>query len=147
MRSLICPISPLRVNENVVRVTALLIVALSVAYIFTASPYIVLLLAVDFFIRAFTTLSYSPLSWIATQINRLLRLPVVRTDKAKKIFSARIGFLFALAILVLSYVNFPASVIVSAVLIGFATLECLLNICVGCLVYTYFVFPYFSPKA
>lgn len=90
--------------------TALLF-ALAVAYIFTASPYIVLLLAVDFFIRAFTTLAYSPLSWIATQINRLLQLPVVKTDKAKKIFSARIGFLFALAILLLSYVNFPASVI------------------------------------
>ena len=147
MRGLICPVSPLRVNENVVRVTALLIVALAVAYIFTASPYIVLLLAVDFYIRAFTTLPYSPLSWIATQINRVLRLPVIKTDKAKKIFSARIGFLFALAILLLSYVHFPASVIVSVVLMSFATLECVLNICVGCLVYTYFVFPYFSPKA
>lgn len=146
MRSLICPISPLRVDENVVRVTAFLIASLSLLYILTGSPYLILLLVVDFYIRAFTLLKYSPLSWLAVQINGLLKLPVVQTDKAKKIFAARVGFLFAVAILVLSFLHFPSSVAVSSILIVFALLEALLNICVGCLVYTYLVFPYFQPK-
>lgn len=146
MRGLICPISPLRVNENVVRVTAFLIASLSLLYIFTGSPYIVLLLVIDFFIRAFTSLKYSPLSWVAAQINRGLNLPVVQTDKAKKIFAARVGFLFAVSILLLGFLHFPSSVVVSSILIVFALLESVLNICVGCLVYTYLVFPYFQPK-
>jgi hypothetical protein len=147
MRNLICPISPLRVNENVVRVTALLIALLVVLYIFTSSPLIILLLIVDFYIRGFTHLKYSPLSWLAAQIRTGFHLPEVMTDKAKKIFSARVGFLFSLAILVLYYVHPLSSVIVAVVLMGFALLESIFNICVGCLVYTYFVFPLYHPKA
>ncbi len=146
MRSIICPISPLRVNENVVRVTALLIAVLVALSIFTSSPYIMLFLITDFYIRAFTSMKFSPLSWVATQFNRALRLPTVMTDKAKKIFSARVGFLFTVAILILLYVHPVSSVILSIILIGFALLESVFNICVGCLVYTYFVFPYFRPK-
>jgi hypothetical protein len=146
VRSIICPISPLRVNENVVRVTALLIAALVVLYAFTTSPFIVLLLLVDFAIRGFTNLQYSPLSWLAAQINKRLGLPVILTDKAKKIFSARVGLLFTLVILILSFVNPQSSIVVGLILMGFALLESVLNICVGCLVYTYFVFPMYHKK-
>ncbi len=147
MRSLICPISSLRVNENVVRVTALLIVGLTILYVFTANIYIVLLLMVDFFVRSFTNSKFSPLSWLATQTNNMLKLPVILTDKAKKIFSARVGFLFAVAILTSYPVHLPTSEMVSLILVTFALLESVLNLCVGCLVYTYFVFPYFGQKA
>jgi hypothetical protein len=145
MRGLICPISFQRVNENVVRSTALMIALLGILYIVTASPYIILLLSVDFYIRAFTTLKYSPLSWLSTQINHWLNLPVIMTDKAKKVFSARIGFLFTLAILIFYFLHPLSSLVVTAILISFALLESLLNICVGCMVYTYFVFPFFNP--
>jgi hypothetical protein len=138
----------LRVNENVVRVTALLIAVLVVLYAFTTSPFLVLFLLVDFTIRAFTNLQYSPLSWLAAQINRRLGLPVILTDKAKKIFSARVGVLFTLVILILSFVSPQSSIVVGLILMGFALLESLFNICVGCLVYTYFVFPmYNKPSA
>ena len=123
------------------------IAALAITYTVTLSPYIVLLLIVDFYIRAFTSLKYSPLSWIAAQINQLFKLPVIMTDKAKKIFSARVGFLFAVAIFLTYFLNPLISVFLSLVLVTFALLESLLNICVGCLVYTYFVFPYFRPKS
>lgn len=146
MRNLICPISPLRVNENVVRLTALLIALLVVLYVFTLSPLIILLLVVDFYIRGFTTMKYSPISWLAAQIRTGLQLPEVMTDKAKKIFSARVGFLFSVAILILYYVHPLSSVIVALVLMAFALLESVFNICVGCLVYTYFVFPFYHPE-
>jgi hypothetical protein len=144
LKNLICPISPLRINENVARVTALLVAALVVLYAFTHNVYIVLFLIVDFYIRGFTSLKVSPLSWLAIQINKGLQLPVILTDKAKKIFAARVGFLFSLAILILFYIHPLSSVLVGLVLTGFALLEGVLNICVGCLVYTYFVFPLFK---
>jgi hypothetical protein len=146
MLSLICPISSQRVNENVVRVTALLIVLLAVLYALTRSPLIVLLLAVDFYIRAFTSLKYSPLSWVAVQVNRGLNLPVHLTDKAKKVFAARVGLLFAVAMLALFFVYPAGSVALGLVLATFALLECAFNICVGCLVYTYVVFPTLQPR-
>jgi hypothetical protein len=147
VRSIICPISPLRVNENVARVTASLIAALVAVYAFTTNPIIVLFLLVDFYVRGFTDLKYSPLSWLAVQINKGLKLPVIMTDKAKKIFAARVGLLFSALILVLYFVSPPSSILVGLVLITFASLEGIFNICVGCLVYTYFVFPMYHGKA
>lgn len=147
MRGLICPISPLRMNENVARITAFLIASLVILYMVTLSPYIPLFLIADFYIRGFTTLKYSPLSWLAATISNALKLPVIMTGKAKKIFSARVGFLFTLAIVILFYVNPLSSIVVGGILVIFALLESLLNICVGCLVYTYFVFPWFTQKA
>ena len=147
MRGLICPISPLRMNENVARVTAFLIASLVILYIVTLNSFIPLFLIVDFYIRGFTSLKYSPLSWLAVAINNALKLPVIMTDKAKKIFSARVGLLFSLAILLLFTMSPLSSAVVGGILVAFALLESLLNICVGCLVYTYFVFPWFNQNA
>ncbi len=145
VRNLICPISTLRVNENVVRVTASLVVALVALYVYSGNLLFILLLGIDFTIRAFTSLKVSPLSWLAIQLNNLLRLPVLLTDKAKKIFAARVGVLFTLAMLVFFFVHPPTSIALGLVLMAFALLEAVFNICVGCLVYTYFVFPLLNP--
>jgi hypothetical protein len=145
MRNLICPISPMRVNENVARVTASLVVAVVTLYVYSGNILFILLLGLDFAIRAFTSLKVSPLSWLAIQINKLLRLPVMLTGKAKKIFAARVGALFALAMLVFFFVHPPTSIALGLVLMAFALLEAAFNICVGCLVYTYLVFPMLNP--
>lgn len=144
MNGLICPISNLRVNENVARATAFLIALLVVSYIIFPNPYILLFLAVDFYIRGFTTLKYSPLSWLAAKINAAFNWPAHITDKAKKIFAARIGFIFTAAMLLFLFISPAVSIVLGLILAAFALLEALLNICVGCLVYTYFVFPYFG---
>ena len=101
-------------------------------------------IAVDYFIRAFTSVRRSPFSWLACQIARLLDLPEEPIDKAPKIFAARVGFLFSLATVVLYFVFPPASLVVGLALMGFALLESVLNFCVGCVVYTYIVLPVFG---
>lgn len=145
-QNLICPISPLRVNENVVRLTASGIALLVVFYLATGSPSLILVLLLDFSLRAFTTLKYSPLSWLAAQIAQRLALPEIKIDKAPKIFAARVGFLFSVVILVLAFIHPLSSLVVSVVLLGFALLEAVFNICAGCLVYSYVVFPFFKPE-
>ena len=147
LQNLVCPISPLRVNENVVRLVAALVILLVSLYIYTGSPYIILLLIVDFYIRAFTAFKFSPLSWTANQISALSGLREIRIDKAPKIFAARVGLLFTLAILLLFYIHPPSSIVVAFVLIGFAALEAVFNICVGCWVYSYLVFPLFKAQS
>ena len=145
-QNLVCPVSPLRVNENVVRIVAAFVILLTVGYLDTGAVYLVLFLVVDFYLRAFTRLRYSPLSWLGRQISKLAGLREILIDKAPKIFAARVGFLFALAIALLAYFHPPSSIVLALVLIGFATLEALFNLCVGCLVYSYVVFPFFNPQ-
>jgi hypothetical protein len=66
----------------------------------------------------------------------------VLIDKAPKIFAARIGFILTSLTSLLALVGFPmAASVTGAVLVLFAFLECGLNFCAGCWVYTYVVYP------
>jgi hypothetical protein len=147
MRTLICPISPLRIDETTARITALLIVVLLVLYLVTGTLAFVGLAIIDYAIRAFTSRRSSVVSWVAARIARGLGAPPRPIDKAPKIFAARVGVLFASATLGLCFVNVPSSMVVGTILIGCALLESLLNVCIGCLVYTYIVLPRFTAQA
>src|SRR5690349_4167618 len=105
-------------------------------YAITGSIVFVIVLLIDFFIRGFTQLRYSPLSWLASRIVGLTKLPEIKIDKAPKIFAARVGFLFALAATLVFFMSPTASLVIALILMGFALLEAVFNFCVGCLVYT-----------
>jgi hypothetical protein len=145
-KALLCPISPLRVGETTARLTGLLAAALIGIYALTGAGAIMLALAIDYGIRAGTRWRHSPLSWLAARLVRMLRLPDRPIDKAPKLFAARVGLLFALASGLLTLLDPPSALVVALALLGFALLESVLNICVGCLVYTYVMLPLFTKR-
>jgi len=139
---LVCPVSPERVDENRVRVTALGVVLLMGAYFWTAWVVFPAFVALDFYIRAFTKLPYSPISWLATQFVKRMGTRPIWIDKAPKIFAARIGLMLTLITTVAALLGWSLTAyIVGSTLVLFAFLECGLNFCAGCWVYTYVVFP------
>lgn len=139
---LICPVSPERVDENRVRATAFGVIITMGAFFITGSPIFPGLLAVDFYIRAFTRLKYSPLSWLGHQLVKAIGTQPVWIDKAPKIFAARIGLLLTTLTTAAAIIGLPLLAVVTGVtLVGFAFLECGLNFCAGCWVYTYVVYP------
>lgn len=140
MKTLICPISTQRINRRVVRLTGLMMATMIVLYLLTGNIAFIFAIVIDYFIRAFTNLA-SPFSWLASQIAGWFDGAPHRIDKAPKIFAARVGWLFAFATAVLYFIHPTASVIVGATLMSFALLESVFDLCVGCLVYTYLVFP------
>ncbi len=144
MKALICPVSTQRINRNVVRITGFMMATMIALYAITGSIYFIIAITIDFFIRAFTSLKYSPFSWLAGQIVRVFKLKEMQIDKAPKIFASRVGFLFALATVILYYFHPTSSLIVGLTLMGFALLESAFNFCVGCVVYTYIVLPIFK---
>ena len=139
---LICPVSPERVDENRVRVTALGVILIMGVFFMTGNVLFPAMLVVDFFIRAFTRLTFSPLSWLAHKFVRVIGTNPVLIDKAPKVFAARIGLLFTISVTAASLLGFPLLAnIVGATLVLFAFLECGLNFCTGCWVYTFVVYP------
>ena len=146
MRTLICPISPERINHSVVRLTGGMMALLIALYAMTGNPLFLVVAAGDYSIRAWTTLPYSPFSWLAAQLLTWLNLPSTTINKAPKIFAARVGFLFALTAALLAFVNPISALVVALILMGFALLESLIDLCVGCLVYTYAVYPFFGAR-
>ena len=145
MKNLVCPVSDERVNERVTRLNALFTILLVVAGLVYNSVLFFIILLADFFIRAFTTLKFSPLSYVSSSLAHALNLSKKPIDKAPKIFAARLGFLMTLAITILVFFNLSmATFVVSGILVFFATIEFTLGICVGCIIYTYVVLPFYK---
>lgn len=145
MKQLVCPISDEKINEKITRLNALFsILIICSGFAFNTIFPIIFLLS-DFFIRAFTKLRYSPISFASRSMVNALNLGFKKTDKAPKIFAARIGFVFTLAISVLFLLEAGTTTyVVAGVLVFFSTLEFVLAICMGCILYTYVVLPIFK---
>jgi hypothetical protein len=142
LNNLICPVSSERVDENKVRATAFLVVILTGLFLITGHVVIPALLVVDYYLRAFTRFPNSPLSYLAQLFVKAIGTGPVWIDKAPKVFAARIGLLLttltsAAVILGMSLL----ATVTGTTLVAFAFLECGLNFCAGCWVYTYIVFP------
>ncbi len=138
VKQLICPVSTEKVNEKIVRTTAFFVILLVVVGIVLPFPALLVLVAADFFIRAFTRSKLSPLSYVSKQIVSLIKLEAKPIDKAPKIFAARMGFLMSAAVVLLYFAQLPtASVVVAAILTFFAALELVAGFCMGCFIYTF----------
>lgn len=145
MQNLVCPISDQRVNEQITRLNAMLVVGILVLAFVLNSVFLFVFLMADFFIRAFTHVKFSPISFASHSLSNALNLPIRMIDKAPKIFAARLGFLMTMAIAVLFIYSFKiAAIAVATILIFFASLEFFLAICVGCLIYTYLILPFYK---
>jgi hypothetical protein len=145
MKQLICPISNEMVNERLTRINAFFTILLVAAgFVFNSVLFPLLLLA-DFFIRAFTNSKFSPVSFVSGGLASLLHLSKKPIDKAPKIFAARLGFIMTLVIATLFLLQlYTVSMVVAGMLVFFATLEFAFGICVGCIIYTYFVLPLYK---
>jgi hypothetical protein len=145
VRQLVCPISVERVNEQVTRLNAFFGILLAVAGVVFNSVFFFVFLMVDFYIRAFTKIKFSPISFLSHNMANALNLSKKSIDKAPKVFAARIGFLMTLAISALFLLQLnTAGYVIAGILIFFATLEFALAICMGCIMYTYLVLPFYK---
>jgi len=145
MNNLVCPISDQRVNEQVTRLNAMFTIGIIVlAFVMNSVSLFVFLMA-DFFIRAFTEINFSPLNYASYHLSNALNFPVRMIDKAPKIFAARLGFMMTTLIAGLFVFGLKIlSIVVASIMIVFASLEFLFAICVGCMIYTYLVLPFYK---
>ena len=143
LKQLVCPVSSEKTDEWVTRLNALLVVIIVLAGFLFNSAIFPVFLAADFFIRGFTRLKYSPLSYLSNKMTNVLQLDKKAIDKAPKVFAARLGFLMAASISIFSVSGFAtATYIAGGILVFFASLELALAVCVGCIIYTYVVLPF-----
>jgi len=148
MKNIVCPISNERVPEHMPRVSAFFVISLIVIYIVTGFLPIILLLLADFFIRGFNQPQLSPVHFLALGTARILALRSPDIDKAPKLFAARLGGIMSVIIVAFHLAGMvQVASITGILLIVFSTLECVLNFCVGCYIYSWFVLPFFVKKA
>lgn len=133
-----CPVSAERVNENVIRIIALMVVLIATYSVLYLNFYAILFLTIDFATRAFTSGKYSLLKFLALKIANGLSIVNKPTDLAPKKFAATLGFIFSAVICVCYLFNFLyAAIALTIVMLVFAVLESAFAICVGCYVYSF----------
>lgn len=145
MKQIFCPISNEKINERITRLNALIgIVLVILSFVFQTSVFLIFLSA-DFYVRAFTQTRFSPISYASHFLCNALNLGEKNIDKAPKTFAARLGFLMTLAITILFIAGFTSmAIIIAGILVFFASLEFALALCVGCVIYTYVILPFYK---
>ena len=143
--SIICPISAEKVDSNVSRLTVFINAALMIAFLITQQPVLLYIVTIDYGIRAFGYNKYSPLCKLSALIAKGLRWETKMVDKAPKMFASRLGFICAVLGTVFITFNMPiASMAIIGLFTVLALLDSVANYCVGCLIYNFFVFPFFN---
>ena len=131
---------PNPVNEVAARMVAGMVVALSLAIIFTDQSWLLFLLAYGFLARMATGPTLSPMGQFATRVLvPLVGNPQRPVPGPPKRFAQTIGLVFSIAALVLFFVvgSAMAAKGVLAVLVLFAALESGVGFCAGCFVFGY----------
>ncbi|MET3979615.1 hypothetical protein ABIB62_002201 [Mucilaginibacter sp. UYP25] len=132
-----CPVDHIKVNENKIRMIALLVLILAVFFLFTGYNFIIMLLVFDFFTRTFNKQKYSPLGWLADRLVVRFKIPYKPTDRGPKRFAAGMGFFFVSIMLTGAIAEWTVLLLpIAALLCIFAFLESFSGFCVGCYVYT-----------
>jgi hypothetical protein len=136
-----CPTSGVTADENKARLIALFIAVLTFLFWYTHQLFILSFINLDFFLRGFLSPKDSLLKNIVDFLSKKLRIKEHKIDYAQKAFAAKAGFFITLSIA--SFAIFGISNLVEGftfLLIGFALLEAVLGICVGCYLYNVIVY-------
>lgn len=141
MWNVVCPISNVRIDRNVVRTNGLITTACLVAYVLTGSPWIIVPVGLDYVLRSSARAPTSPMTLGARAVARLLRLPPRAMDQAPKLFASRIGACFALGAAGAHLLAPRLAPWLAGTLAVFTALESVGDLCVGCVVYTYVALP------
>jgi len=131
-----CPISFKQVDENAARINALLSAFSVVLFLVTSYKFIIIFLALDFFIRGFYDPLYSFYSALSKSILRAFNVKPKLIEGSPKIFAAKMGFVFSAFVFLFAIMDYQvASRIIGIALIFFAILEGVFRFCIGCKIY------------
>lgn len=128
-----------KVDENVARLNALMVLLLSTIFIFSSYKFALVILVFDFFVKVFAHPRYAPTSYFSRYILHSFDVKPKFIFAPPKLFAAKIGLCFALLTFIL-YLGGQelASFIVCGFLALFSGLEASIKFCVGCWIYSYF---------
>jgi hypothetical protein len=133
-----CPVSDKKVNSFTIRLNAGLTSVLLILFLLSNFIIPVILLTIDFMLRAFNGGRFSLLNIISNFITRKFKLSGQFVNAGPKIFAARVGILLSIAILILSIFQFQLlAIAIALIFLVFALLESIAGVCVACKIYPF----------
>lgn len=131
-----CPISNKRIDEHVARLNGALTTILLLVFILTGSLLPILFLIVDFAFRSGEYSRFSLLAYVSRKLTKILNLKPLLINAGPKVFAARIGLFFSIAIAVSLLFDLNILALALTGVFGIcAFLESAFGYCVACQVY------------
>jgi hypothetical protein len=133
-----CPISNKRIDEHVARLNGAFTLLFLAVFTVTGNILPVIFLLTDFALRSGSLSRFSPLAYLSRSIAKSLSLKPLLINAGPKIFAARIGLVFNLAI-ILSYLSGlnNLALVFTGVFGICALLESAVGFCVACQIYPF----------
>jgi len=131
-----CPIAFRQIDGTIVRINAVTLSLLLIAYLISSQIIFIYILGVDLMIRLFINKRLSPINQISRLIKMAIRAKTNNTDAGAKRLAAYFALGFSLGIITLhSFGLVNEAKGLSSVFILFSSLEVIFNYCVGCKIY------------
>ncbi|MDF1879782.1 DUF4395 domain-containing protein [Sulfurimonas sp. MAG313] len=131
-----CPIAFRQIDGTIVRINALSLSLILIAYLLSNQIIFIYVLGFDLMIRLFLNKGLSPINQISRLIKVIISAKTHNTDAGAKRLAAYFALGFAWSIIGLhSFGLFNEAKVLSSVFILFASLEWIFNFCVGCKIY------------
>ena len=142
-QNITCPVSAERVDNNVTRIIAAIVLLLAVAGVLIQNYCIFIFLTYDFATRSFYKGNGSLLKWVGKQIVKVLKINPKPINAVPRKFAAGLGLVFSITIAVLIFSSLTTpSFIVCGILAICAFMESVSGFCLGCYVYSFFIIPF-----
>jgi len=132
----VCPITFRQIDGTIVRINALSLSLILMAYLLSNQIIFIYVLGIDLVIRLFINKGLSPINQISRLIKVMIRAKTNNTDAGAKRLAAYFALGFSWTIIALhSFGLENEAKILSLVFILFSSLELVFNFCVGCKIY------------
>ncbi|NDP22552.1 MAG: DUF4395 domain-containing protein [Paludibacter sp.] len=133
-----CPISDRKIDEHVARLNGGITLSILAVFIISGNLVPIFFLIVDFALRSGKFSRYSVLSYISKNILKSLKIKPDLINAGPKIFAARIGLIFNIAIFI-SFILGLSSIafLITGIFAICAFLESVFGFCVACQIYPF----------
>jgi len=131
-----CPLSFRQIDGTIVRINAISLSLMLLAYLISDQIAFIIILAFDLLVRLFINKRLSPINQISRLVKVLVRAKTQNTDAAAKRLAAYFALGFSCSIIALdSFGLVNEAKVLSSIFILFSSLEVFFNFCVGCKIY------------
>ena len=142
-QTIACPISLDQVDKNLIKLYSSFVLAVLVVALLTPFKIGIYLITIDFIIRVFIGIKYSPLCMVLTKSLKIVAIKKVLIDSGRKKIAAQVGLMFSVLISI-SYIMGYAIIanVLALFFISAISLDLVFNYCLACkmqsLYYRYF---------
>jgi hypothetical protein len=134
-----CPVSLDQVNQYVVKIYSSIVLFTLIYTMFSGSYYGVYLLTLDFMIRVFLSIKYSPLCILITYSLKITQVPPKMIDSQRKKIAAYFGLFFSVLISLFSLVHLFVPAVIVAVMFSLAiAIDLIFDYCLACKISSWF---------